>query len=287
MQEWILGMPHQSSGVPLLNRRDTKEAFMRETKTTKTQSAVAKRAAAAIHSTSEAKPYFSQDGLRFLRGLARNNHRDWFNDRKFVYEAELKRPMLALIEAVTGAMMDFAPAHVRPAESTMLRIYRDTRFAKEKVPYKTHVSGWWVRDGLLKTSGAGYYLHVSGKEVVIAFGVYMPDAEQLLAIRRYLLEHHQEYRRLDASRTLRRLFPESEDGSPLSRSPKGFPAEHAGLDLIRQRRWGRSATLASEAATKPDFAKLVASYYRAAAPLVDLLNRPLVTSAEKRRRPLF
>jgi uncharacterized protein (TIGR02453 family) len=256
-------------------------------KKTKVRSAGAKRAAAAVHSGREVRPYFSQSGLRFLSGLARNNHRDWFNDRKSVYEAELKQPMLALIEAVTGAMMDFAPAHVRPAESIMLRIYRDTRFSKEKVPYKTHVSGWWVRDGLLKTSGAGYYLHVSGKEVVIAFGVYMPDAEQLLAIRRSLLEHHGEYRRLDANRTLRRLFREREDGSPLSRSPKGFPAAHPALDLIRQRRWGRSATLKPEAATRPDFAKTVANYYRAAAPLVDLLNRPLVKSAERPRRPLF
>jgi uncharacterized protein (TIGR02453 family) len=246
-----------------------------------------KRGAKTVSAPEAVRPYFSQDGLRFLRGLARNNHRDWFNDRKSVYEAELKRPMLALIEAVTGAMMDFAPGHVRPAESIMLRIYRDTRFSKEKVPYKTHVSAWWVRDGLLKTSGAGYYLHVSGKEAVIAFGVYMPDSEQLLAIRRFLLQHHEEYRRLDASRAVRRLFPESEDGSPLSRSPKGFPAEHPGLDLIRQRRWGRSATLASEAAAKPDFAKTVGSYYRAAAPLVELLNRPLVKSAERPRRPLF
>jgi uncharacterized protein (TIGR02453 family) len=248
---------------------------------------VIKKGANAANAPAAVRPHFSEDGLRFLRGLARNNHRDWFNERKSVYEAELKRPMLALVEAITGAMMDFAPAHVRPAESIMLRIYRDTRFSKEKVPYKTHVSGWWVRDGLLKTSGAGYYLHVSGKEVVIAFGVYMPDAAQLLGIRRSLLEHHEEYRKLEASRTLRRLYPEREEGSPLSRAPKGFPAEHPGLDLIRQRRWGRSATLSPEAATKPGFARAVATYYRAAAPLVDLLNRPLVKSAERPRRPLF
>jgi uncharacterized protein (TIGR02453 family) len=253
----------------------------------RTDAGASERGAKGVKASGAVRPYFSQDGLRFLRGLARNNHRDWFNDRKSVYEAELKRPMLALIEAVTGAMMDFAPAHVRPAEAIMLRIYRDTRFSKEKVPYKTHVSGWWVRDGLLKTSGAGYYLHISGKEVVVAFGVYMPDAEQLLAIRRFLLEHHEEYRRLAANRTLRRLYPESEDGSPLSRSPKGFPCEHPALELIRQRRWGGSATLPSDAATRTDFAKTVANYYRAAAPLVELLNRPLVRSAEKPRRPLF
>ena len=234
-----------------------------------------------------ARPYFAPEGLRFLRGLARNNNRDWFNERKPVYEAELKRPMLAVIDAVTGAMMDFAPGHVRAPESIMMRIYRDTRFSKEKLPYKTHVSAWWVHDGLQKTSGAGFYLHVSGKQVEIAAGAFMPDAEQLLAIRRYLMEHHQEYRKLAQARGLRRLLKDEESGVPLSRSPKGFPAEHPAAALYRQKRWGFSASLEPEMAMKPEFAKMVADYFRAAAPLVALLNRPLLAATVKPRRPLF
>jgi uncharacterized protein (TIGR02453 family) len=233
------------------------------------------------------RPYFAPEGLRFLRGLARNNNRDWFNERKPVYEAELKRPMLAVIDAVTGAMMDFAPGHVRAPESIMMRIYRDTRFSKEKLPYKTHVSAWWVHDGLQKTSGAGFYLHVSGKQVEIAAGAFMPDAEQLLAIRRYLLEHHQEYQKLAQARGLRRLLKDEESGVPLSRSPKGFPTEHPAAALFRQKRWGFSASLEPEMAMKPEFAKMVANYFRAAAPLVALLNRPLLAATVKPRRPLF
>ena len=123
---------------------------------------------------------------------------------------QIKRPMLAVIEAVTGAMMDFAPGHVRAPESIMMRIYRDTRFSPNKLPYKTHVAAWWVHDGLRKTSGAGFYLHVSGKQVEIAAGAFMPETEQLLAIRRFLMEHHQEYRKLAQARGLRRLFTEDE-----------------------------------------------------------------------------
>ena len=169
----------------------------------------------------------------------------------------------------------------------MMRIYRDTRFSKEKVPYKTHVSAWWVHDGLQKTSGAGFYLHVSGKQVEIAAGAFMPDAEQLLAIRRYLLEHHQEYQKLAQARGLRRLLKDEESGVPLSRSPKGFPAEHPAAALFRQKRWGFSASLEPEMAMKPEFAKMVANYFRAAAPLVALLNRPLLAATVKPRRPLF
>jgi uncharacterized protein (TIGR02453 family) len=235
----------------------------------------------------QTQSYFTPEGLRFLRGLARNNNRDWFNARKPVYEGQIKRPMLAVIEAVTGAMMDFAPGHVRAPESIMMRIYRDTRFSNNKLPYKPHVSAWWVHDGLAKTSGAGFYLHVSGKQVEIAAGAFMPETEQLLAIRRFLMEHHQEYRKLAQGRGLRRLLKDEESGEPLSRSPKGFPAEHPAADLYRQKRWGFSTSLAAETATAADFAKTVAGYFRAAAPLIALLNRPLLVKAERPRRPLF
>jgi uncharacterized protein (TIGR02453 family) len=235
-------------------------------------------------SKAETQPYFTLEGLRFLRGLARNNNRDWFNARKPVYEVEIKRPMLAVIEAVTGAMMDFAPGHVRAPESIMMRIYRDTRFSNNKLPYKPHVSAWWVHDGLQKTSGAGFYLHISGKQVEIAAGAFMPDVEQLRAIRRFLLEHHQEYRKVAQARGLRRLFSKDEGGEPLSRSPKGFPAEHPAAALFRQKRWGFGASLLPETATRPDFAKTVASYFRAASPLVALLNRPLLVAKERPRR---
>ena len=73
--------------------------------------------------------------------------------------------MLAIVRKITDAMVDFAPNHVRPAEKSLFRIYRDTRFSSDKRPYKTHVAAWWSHQGLEKTSGAGYYFHVSAKEI--------------------------------------------------------------------------------------------------------------------------
>ena len=134
-------------------------------------------------SAASASPHLRKEGIAFLRALARNNDREWFNERKAVYETELKEPMLAIIRQVTDAMTDFAPEHVRPAEKTYFRIYRDTRFSKDKRPYKDHVAAWWSHQGLGKTSGAGFYFHVSPKEVTIAAGAYMPEKEQLAAIR--------------------------------------------------------------------------------------------------------
>jgi uncharacterized protein (TIGR02453 family) len=232
------------------------------------------------------EPFFREGGLRFLRNLRRNNRREWFEARKQEFERELKQPMLALIETVNGAMANFAPAHVRPPQKCMMRIYRDIRFSSDKRPYKSHISAWWSRDGLEKTSGGGYYLHISPDEVHIAAGVYMPEREQLLAIREYLLLHHAEVRRLLADRKLRRTM-RSFTGMPLTRAPKGFPKEHAAMDLLLCRQWGVEATLEPFTALENDFAQQVIRHFRLATPLVNALNTPLLAGLKRKRGPLF
>jgi uncharacterized protein (TIGR02453 family) len=229
--------------------------------------------------------HFSPEALKFLRGLKRNNDRAWFEPRRAVYERELKAPMLALIGEVTAAMMEFAPRHVRPAQKCMMRIYRDTRFSTNKSPYKTQIAAWWARDGLEKTSGGGYYFHVSPQEVVIAAGVYRPQREQLLAIRTYLLEHHAVLRKILAEKKLKKAMDEF-DGLRLTRAPKGFPADHPALDLLLCQQWGVAATLPAEAAMQPTLAREIVSRFRLATPLVEFLNAPLTAKTGK-RKPLF
>lgn len=219
--------------------------------------------------------HFNPDALKFLRSLARHNDRAWFDPRKAVYERELKAPMLALIDEANDSLATFAPDHVRPAHKCMMRIYRDTRFAADKRPYKTNVAAWWVRTGLQKTSGAGFYFHMSPTEVIIAAGVYMPSAEQLLAIRRYLVHHHAELRAMLSSRKLRVVMPDSETRS-LTRPPRGFPADSPALDLLLCRQWGVSATLPAELATQPMLVREITKRFALAAPIVHLLNTPIL-----------
>ena len=231
-------------------------------------------------------PYFRPEALKFLRKLAKNNDRAWFQPRKAEFEAELKEPMLAVVRKITDAMLDFAPQHVRPAEKSLFRIYRDTRFSNDKRPYKTHIAAWWSHQGLQKTSGAGYYLHVNAKEVVIAAGAYRPEKEQLAAIRHWLLDHHIELRKLLQRPAVRKIFEEFE-GNALTRPPKGFPAEHPGMDLIKCRQWGLAATLPASAALKPDLAATVIRYFKLAAPVVDALNTPIAAALIPKKKVLF
>ena len=224
---------------------------------------------------------FSEEALRFLRGLKRNNKREWFEARRDIYERVVKTPMLALVERLSEGMADYAPSHIRPAGKILFRIYRDTRFSHDKSPYKTHLGAWWARAGMEKTSGGGYYMHIGADEFVIAAGCYMPEKEQLLAIRRHLLEHHEEFRRLMDDRKLLRAF-KVHDPMALSRPPKGFPADHPAMEWIKWRQWGVTAHLPAETALKRGLAQEIEKRFRLAAPLVDFLNAPF---AARRERP--
>lgn len=224
--------------------------------------------------------------MKFLRDLERHNDREWFEPRKQLFESELKQPMLRLIAEVNDALTTLSPAHVRPPQKIMMRIYRDTRFSADKSPYKNRIAAWWARQGLEKTSGAGFYMHVSAKEVTIAAGVYMPEKDQLTAIRKFLLEHHEEVRALLNDKKLRRVLHAFE-GLALTRAPKGFPKEHPAMDLLLCRQWGVAAELPPQAALNATLVKEVVTRFRLAAPLVEILNRPLIRPIQARGNKLF
>jgi uncharacterized protein (TIGR02453 family) len=221
--------------------------------------------------------------MKFQRGLARNNDRAWFDPRKAVYEREVKLPMLALIGEINDALAEFAPEHVREPKKVMMRVHRDTRFDAARGmaprPYKTNVGAWWVRQGLAKTSGAGFYLHWSAKETVIAAGAYMPTPEQLLGIRRHIEAHPAEMRAILGNRKLKAAMEEFEPAS-MKRVPRGFSEDSPAADLLRQKRWGVSATLPAAAALEPGLLQEIVRRFRLAAPLVAFLNAGITGNGE-------
>ncbi len=228
---------------------------------------------------------FSPAAMRFLKGLKTHNDRTWFNERKSIYESEVQGPWLVLIDEINAAFADFAPNYVKSARKAAMRIYRDIRFSPNKQPYKTHVAAWWSTTTTERTSGGGFYAHVSPAEVLVAAGVYMPQPDQLLAIRRYLQEHQAELRTMLADKKLRKLLPDF-DSQPLTRVPKGFAADDPAADLLLCRQWALSVKLPGELATSPKLLHEIVSRFRAAAPMVELLNTPLL-AVKKPPKSLF
>jgi uncharacterized protein (TIGR02453 family) len=142
-----------------------------------------------MSSSPDAAPAFAgfpARGLTFLRDLARNNERDWFNARKSTYVDDVEAPLRALVFDVAKrcarAKIPLAP---NPRQPTF-RVYRDVRFAKDKSPYKTHAGACLYRDGDKASSGM-LYVHIDPKDSFTAVAFYQPDAPVLAALRRAMV----------------------------------------------------------------------------------------------------
>ena len=225
-------------------------------------------------------PGFSAEGIDFLRSLARNNHRDWFLPRKHIFEEQVKGPMHELVEAVNRAMAAFAPDFVTDPAKAVFRIYRDTRFSKDKKPYKEHIAANFRRRGGGPHEGGGYYFAISHKSVAVGGGLYMPAPETLLAVRNHIAGHHAELRKVTTSRTVRKLLGEMH-GERLSRVPKGFPADHPAADLLRFKSFIFYTELEPEIATTPNLLREILERFRAITPFVEFLNAPVANARKK------
>jgi uncharacterized protein (TIGR02453 family) len=217
-------------------------------------------------------PGLPAEGLAFFSSLQRNNRREWFQPRKAIFEETLKQPMREFVGAVNSAMKSFAPDYMTDPEKAIYRIYRDTRFSKDKTPYKNHIAASFARRG--DKASAGYYFAVSHKEVAIGGGIYMPEPETLLAIRQHLAERHEEFRKIAGARAVRRLFT-AVQGEQLTRVPKGYPCDHPAADLLRLKQYLLYVVLPPDLASTPALYTEVVKHFRAMTPFVEFLNAPL------------
>ena len=226
---------------------------------------------------------FPKEGIQFLRALKRNNNREWFRRHKSIYETHVKKPMAELIDAMAAEFEHFAPEMIATPKVSAYRIYRDTRFSKDKSPYKTHVAAVFPRADLGKHQGAGFYVHIDPTEVLIGGGLYMVMPEDLQAIRNHIGENPQAFIRIVNSPQFRKLFG-TISGEQLIRVPRGFPAGHPAAEYLRHKQFLASRTFEAKTATSPRFHKLIVETFRGILPLVRFLNEPIVRARRRKER---
>jgi uncharacterized protein (TIGR02453 family) len=242
-------------------------------------------------------PHFSPKALTFFRQLEKNNDRAWFTPRKAFFEAEVRGPMLELVAWLNDKLRAFAVDHVvDPPARAVYRIYRDTRFSKDKTPYKTHIGGIFPRRGLSRHGGAGYYVGVSHAGVDVAGGMYMPDPEELTAVRQAFVADAKRVAALLTAKATKRLAGELR-GSQFVRLPKGYEAQPGSLlqDLLRRKQAYFNPKLDADLATTPELGAEVIRRFEAMAPFVEFLNAAILAAkkdepaddAPKRPAPMF
>ena len=179
---------------------------------------------------------FDEDFLEFFRDLSENNERPWFQAHKKRYETAVVEPLLRFIEAMSpriAEISDHIKADPRRAGGSMFRIYRDTRFGKDKTPYKTHAAAHF-RHALGKNAHApGYYFHAAPDGLLIGAGIWRPETEGLAKIRAAIADQPEAWLKARDHKPFREGFRIG--GDRLKRVPRGYPADHPMAEDLKRK----------------------------------------------------
>jgi uncharacterized protein (TIGR02453 family) len=233
--------------------------------------------------TAKIFPGFPERGVQFLRSLKRHNNREWFQKHKTIYEDDLKKPMEEFIGALAAEFSRFAPQMVATVKVSSYRIYRDTRFSRNKEPYKTRVAAVFPRKGLGKHEGAGFYLHIDPVSVLLGGGLYMPLPEDLHAVRTHIAQHHRKLQSIVHAASFRRLVGGLE-GDKLTRVPRGFDPTHPAANYLRMKQFLAARTFGPEIAETSLLHRRTVETFRQLLPLIEFLNEPILARRRLRNR---
>ncbi|MFK7859820.1 MAG: DUF2461 domain-containing protein [Granulosicoccus sp.] len=212
---------------------------------------------------------FPKQTIRFLKQLSANNNREWFAENKQRYEDEVRSPALHFIESVQPALTRVSPyieASTKKVGGSLMRVYRDTRFGKDKTPYKTNIGINFRHVRAKDVHAPGYYLHIEPGDVFFGAGIWHPDSPTLLAVRTLIAEHPGEWKALKKKVLGRADFELA--GSELKRSPKGFDPEHELIDDLRRKDFIAICKLPASSIHNDDFDKTVGRLIKQSAPLM-------------------
>jgi uncharacterized protein (TIGR02453 family) len=194
-------------------------------------------------------PSFSPDLFAFLRELKANNQREWFNANKGRYEGHVKEPALAFVEDLGYRLPAVAP-HLVADKRSMFRIYRDTRFAKDKSPYKTHVGIYFRHARSAEADTAGLYLHLEPGHAFLGAGIWHPNTPALKRIRDALVARPDEWR--SAVAAVEPVWKQAE-GETLKRPPAGYSADHPLIEDLKRKSFAITSPLSQKEVTAPGF----------------------------------
>jgi len=212
--------------------------------------------------------------LKFLKDLAANNNREWFQANKERYESA-KTEFENYINAVIHEIAKFDPAlGFIDAKDCMFRIYRDVRFSKNKEPYKTNFGAWMTKDGR-KSPGPGYYLHISPGEFFAAGGIHMPDPDLLKRIRQEIYYNIKEFRKILENKEFKKYFDGIDEWDKAKLPPRDFPADFPDIDILKNKSYTVSFGFNEKDLKSDQFIRTIVAAFKAVKPYNDFLRKAL------------
>jgi uncharacterized protein (TIGR02453 family) len=220
-------------------------------------------------------PGFPRELFTFLDQLAANNNREWFNDNRQRYRDVVVEPVCDFIEAMEPrlhAVSEHFVADPRPHGGSMFRIYRDTRFSKDKRPYKENVGCQFRHEAGKDAHAPGFYLHLGRDEIFFGGGVWLPPNPVLGLIRDTIVEQPEHWRKVSTDSAIVKRFG-GIDGDSLKRPPRGYDANHPHIEDLKRKSFYAMRTATKKQVTSPKFMDEVADAFQTLSPLMAFLTR--------------
>ncbi|MFZ9955899.1 MAG: DUF2461 domain-containing protein [Flavobacteriales bacterium] len=215
----------------------------------------------------------TKSNFTFLKNLAKNNDREWFGANKTTYEAEYNF-VISFADELLALMNKHDKIENQTGKKSVMRIYRDVRFSKDKSPYKSH---WGIHfKRATKQLRGGYYLHIEPGNTFVGAGFWGPEPSDLKLIREGISADEKTIRKILNSKSFIENFGEyGLHGEALKSVPKGFDANDAAADLIKLKQFLIRKDFKDEEVLSADFAKKANEAFKAMRPFFDFMSYTL------------
>ncbi|MFI5150523.1 MAG: DUF2461 domain-containing protein [Bacteroidia bacterium] len=215
------------------------------------------------------------EAFDFLKTLARNNNREWFNKHKQRY-LDAREHVIHFAGKLLDEMNKHDVIETDSGKASLFRIYKDVRFSKSKVPYNTHWSGVFKRAS--KQRRGSYYFHLQPGNTFLIGGFWGPDADDMRRIREDMAADYPVWNKVLKSKSLQSTFGELR-GERLLTAPRGFDKAHPAIDLLRYKQFMLRHEFTDKEVAAPDFVKQVSAVYKKMRPFLDHMSYVLTTDA--------
>ncbi len=215
---------------------------------------------------------FSPQLFKFFDELTKNNNRNWFAKNKSRYEDVVLFPAMEFVQAIEGPLKKVSPcfqAIPKRVGGSVLRIYRDTRFGKDKTPYKTNLGLHFRHEAGKDIHAPAFYFHIDAKEIFVGAGVWRPDNPSLNKIRVLIDDDPARWKRIKGKKALKGKF--EFHGDSLKRPPKGYDASHSLIDDLKRKDHIVLASLKRKELYSKATVETVAKKFKTAMPYVRFL----------------
>jgi uncharacterized protein (TIGR02453 family) len=221
--------------------------------------------------------------LTFLKQLSKNNDRDWFAENKPKYEIA-RENVIEFADALMGRLAESDVLSTENGKKSLYRIYRDVRFSKNKMPYKTNFAGGFNRDGKLRRGGYYFHLTPSGTDdgyiggSVVGGGFYGMERDDLKRVRAELAIDATDLREIIADPDFVRVYGEMQ-GDKLKTAPQGYTKDHPNIDLLRYKQFYVFRNFTDKEVLSSEFLDMSHEALVTLRPFFDLFTDILTTDA--------